>query len=169
MNADGVLVVGYGNLLRGDDAVGPRVVELLAAGGHLPGARIESRHQLTPELAEDIAASRLVVLVDAASDGRPGDVQVRPVVRRDGRLASHAIDTTAIVDLASRLYGRAPPVVLVSVSAEQFEPGTELSPALEASLPNVVHAVVDVVMAQVGGRGQGTKVPLLHVTRPYRR
>ena len=29
MNADGVLVVGYGNTLRGDDAVGHHVAEML--------------------------------------------------------------------------------------------------------------------------------------------
>jgi hydrogenase maturation protease len=152
VNADGVLVVGYGNALRGDDAVGSTVAGLLAAGGHLPGARIEARHQLTPELAEDIAAARLVVLVDAAIGGRPGDVVVHPVVRCDGRLASHGADCAAIVDLASRLYGRTPPVVLISVSAEQFEPGAGLSPELESALPGVIRAIVDVVVAQDGRR-----------------
>ena len=145
MNAGGVLVVGYGNELRGDDAVGPRVVELLAAGGHLPGARIESRHQLTPELAEDIAAARLVVLVDAVRDGAPGNVCVSEIVARGQPLGSHAIDPAVLVDLASRVYGRTPPVVLVSVSAEQFEPGAALSPAVASTLPLVVGTVVAVV------------------------
>ena len=37
VNAGGVLVVGYGNTLRGDDAVGPRVAELLASRSAAPG------------------------------------------------------------------------------------------------------------------------------------
>ena len=147
MTAGGVIVVGIGNALRGDDAVGPRVAELLAAGGHLPEARIEARHQLTPELAEDIAAARLVVLVDAVSDGAPGRVHVNKLVGRGQSLGSHAVDPAVLVDLASSLYGRTPPVVLISVSAEQFELGAGLSPALESVLPSVV----DTVIAVVGG------------------
>jgi hydrogenase maturation protease len=145
VSADGVLVVGYGNALRGDDGVGPRVAELLAAGEQLPGARIEARHQLTPELAEDIAAARLVVLVDAASDGAPGHVCVSEIVARGQSIGSHAIDPADLVDLAQRLYGHTPPVVLVSVGVEQFEVGAALSPAVASALPFVIGTVVAVV------------------------
>jgi hydrogenase maturation protease len=145
VSADGVLVVGYGNALRGDDAVGPRVVELLAAGRHLPGARIEARHQLTPELAVDIAAARLVVLVDAASDGASGQVCVSEVVPRGQPIGSHAIDPADLVVLAQRLYGHSPPVVLVSVGVEQFEFGAALSPAVASALPLVIDTIVAVV------------------------
>jgi hydrogenase maturation protease len=146
MNAAATLVVGYGNALRGDDAVGCRVAELLAGDTRLRGARIESRHQLTPELAEDIAAAGLVVLIDAAEgEASPGAVRVERVVRR-GQLralgGSHACDAPAIVELAERVYGRAAPVVLVYVAGQCFEPGSDLSPPVEAALPVAVETVV---------------------------
>jgi hydrogenase maturation protease len=143
---DDVLVIGYGNALRGDDAVGRRAAEHLAADGRLPGARIDAYHQLTPELAADIAAARLVVLVDAReNDGRPGDVRLEQVVGCCRPPGSHTVDASALVDLATRLYGHAPPVILVSVTAERFDLGADLSPVVAAILPHVVDTVVAVV------------------------
>jgi hydrogenase maturation protease len=145
VNADGVLVVGYGNPLRGDDAFGPRVAEMLVADGRLSGARIEAHQQLTPELADDVAAAQLVVLVDARyNEGAPGVVRVEQVAGGHRPLGSHAVDAGTLVELAARLYGHAPPVVLVSVSAGQFDLGADLSPAVASMLPHVVDTVVAV-------------------------
>jgi hydrogenase maturation protease len=126
--------------------VGWRVAELLAGDARLAGARIEARHQLTPELAEDIAAAELVVLIDAAeSETSPGEVRVERVVGR-GQLrafgGSHSCDVPALVELAERVYGRAAPVVLVHVAGRCFEPGSDLSPAVAAALPIAVDTVV---------------------------
>ena len=99
---DDVLVIGYGNALRGDDAVGLRAAERLAADGRLPGARIDACHQLTPELAADIAAARLVVLVDARENGgTAGDVRLEQVVGCCRPLGSHTVDASALVDLTT--------------------------------------------------------------------
>jgi len=75
------LVVGYGNTLRGDDGVGPRVAELLAADPRLAGAVVLARHQLTPELAADIAEAALVVFIDASENGKPGEISIRRIDR----------------------------------------------------------------------------------------
>jgi hydrogenase maturation protease len=159
MNADGVLVVGYGNALRGDDAVGHHVAELLVTDQRLPGASILTRHQLTPELAKEVAAARLVVLIDARqSEGRPGGVRVEPVVRSGRPIGSHSVDVSALVDLAELLYGNAPPVVLVTVTAEGFDFGADLSSPVASALPRIVDAVVAVVgslLTEAGRRDQG--------------
>jgi hydrogenase maturation protease len=156
VNADGVLVVGYGNPLRGDDAFGPRVAEALAADARLSGARIEARQQLTPELADDIAGARLVVLVDAHDDaGAPGVVRVEQVAGDRRPLGSHAVDAGVLVELAASAYGRAPPVVLVSVGAGQFDLGADLSPDVAAMLPHVVDTVVAVCRQRRAARRSG--------------
>lgn len=102
-----LLVIGYGNSLRGDDALGPVVIERLRARFDTPrwnqqprdGLRpatgdgksepatssIESNiellscHQLTPELAAHVACFELVLFVDASAVGVPGAVSVEPV------------------------------------------------------------------------------------------
>jgi hydrogenase maturation protease len=147
VTAAGVLVVGYGNPLRGDDGIGWHAAGLLATDRRLDGARVLTHHQLTPELAEDISRASLVVLVDAAADGDPGSVSVRTVGPPPAARTtwSHHLDPQTLAGLAQALYGRVPPIVLVSVAAGSFADGDGLSSALERALPEVVEAVARVV------------------------
>jgi len=46
-----VLVIGYGNTLRGDDGLGQRAAEALAQRALPDGVEVLSCHQLTIELA----------------------------------------------------------------------------------------------------------------------
>ena len=59
-----LLVIGYGNTLRGDDGVGPRVAEAVEKL-NLPGVRTLVCQQLSPEHADPISRVRKVVFVDA--------------------------------------------------------------------------------------------------------
>ena len=77
-----ILVIGYGNELRGDDGIGPRVAEAIAAAHH-PGVRVVSCFQLVPELAADLAKARLAVFVDALTGfGRTG-VELRRITAEE--------------------------------------------------------------------------------------
>ena len=60
------LVIGYGSPIRGDDAIGPLAADALAAAPLPPGWRVLSRHVLTAELAEDLAAVDRVIFLDAS-------------------------------------------------------------------------------------------------------
>jgi hydrogenase maturation protease len=146
----GVLVVGYGNSLRGDDGAGWHAAGRLADDPRLAGARVLARHQLVPELAVDVAEASLVVLVDATTVGDPGSILVRLVRPRRPAPAtwSHHLDPESLAGLAESLYGAAPPVVLVAVAAASLDADDRLSDVLERALPDVV----EVVMEVVGGR-----------------
>jgi hydrogenase maturation protease len=124
----GVLVVGYGNSLRGDDGVGWHAAGRLAADPRLAGARVLARHQLTPELAVDVAQASLVVLVDAVAGAEPREILVRRVQPRPPGPAtwSHHLDPETLAGLAEALYGEAPPVVLVGVGAGSLPPAPAL-------------------------------------------
>jgi hydrogenase maturation protease len=150
VTAAGVLVVGYGNSLRGDDGIGWHAARLLASDPRLAGAGVLAQHQLVPELAVDVSRAALVVLVDAAADGDPGAVSVRRVQPRWPAPAawSHHLDPESLAGLAKALYGAVPPIVLVSVAAGSFTGGDRLSGALERALPEVVEVVADVVSGQ---------------------
>ena len=66
------LVIGIGNPLRGDDGVGPLLAE--QAGGR-------SVHQLTPELAAELAELEAVLFIDAwlaPAGGPPQLVELIP-------------------------------------------------------------------------------------------
>ena len=154
MNGAGVLVVGYGNPLRGDDGFGCAAARLLAADPRLEAATVLTLHQLTPELATDIASASLVVLVDAGVvDGAPGSVAVRSIQpRQDSPLPwSHHLDPAALAGLAHALYDHVPPIVLISVAGAAFAHGDRLSPALQRVLPEVVDKVARVVEEHADG------------------
>ena len=53
-----LLVIGYGNVLRHDDGVGPRVAEAIEEL-NLPGVRTLVCQQLSPEHAEPVARAQI--------------------------------------------------------------------------------------------------------------
>ena len=148
---DGVVVVGYGNALRTDDGLGWYAADRLASDPRLSGATVLQRHQLMPELALDISAAALVVLVDASHALAAGTVTVAQVERAGDATTtwSHHLSPPSVVALAQELYGRAADVILVSCGGESFEMGDRLSPAVEAALPQVVDTVVEVIAWRV--------------------
>lgn len=115
------LLIGYGNTLRGDDALGPMAIERLRI--LLAGVELESCHQLGPELAERLADCELAVFIDAACNGEPGTVQVERLLPVAGNVASlaHHVRPAALLELALTLYGRTPEAVLVTGVGATFE------------------------------------------------
>ncbi len=163
--ASGALVVCYGNPLRGDDALGWHVSELLAADPRLGGATVIWRHQLTPDLAADIKDASLVILVDVNVVDEPGVVSLRRVDAGGSEAggseaatdsagsagpSSHHVAPAELMALARELWGASPAVYVVSAGAETLEIGDRLSPAVEAALPAVVDAVASIVTRRGG-------------------
>jgi hydrogenase maturation protease len=118
--SDHALVIGYGNELRGDDGVGPHVARQLAAR-RLPGVRALALQQLTLELAEDLAAARLAVFIDArASPGQEAVEVARIEPGGEGPPLTHACHPSALLRLAQILYGSAPEAWLISIAGKNF-------------------------------------------------
>ncbi len=69
------LVVGCGNLLRGDDAVGPLVIRRLWDGGLPPGVRCADGGTGGMDMAFQMRGVSHVILVDACASGStPGTI-----------------------------------------------------------------------------------------------
>ena len=123
-----VVVIGYGNTLRGDDAAGPRAASIVAGWG-LSGVIATAVPQLTPELADPLASARLAIFVDArlAPDGE--GVEVRPIAPAvPGAILGHAPDPGRLLALARLAFGASPRAWLVSIPAADFALGRALSP-----------------------------------------
>jgi hydrogenase maturation protease len=135
-----LLVIGYGNELRCDDGVGPKVaaaVEKL----NLPGVRVIACHQLTPELAEAVAESNRVVFVDAAVD-EPKQVRFRRLQPAESsRLTAHVADPRTLLAMAREVFGRCPVAWWLTIPAERLDFGDELSPAARAGLEAAVRQI----------------------------
>ena len=117
------LIIGYGNSLRGDDALGPRLAAMLG------GIALQ---QLVPELAERLAREERAIFIDARADLAPGEVRIMPV---NGESAStHFCSPGWLLRLAQDTYGHAPDAMLVGIGAQSFEFGAPLSAAARAGL-----------------------------------
>lgn len=146
--ADDVLVIGYGNPLRGDDGAGWRAAELLEDDPRAGGARVLALHQLMPELALEVSQASLVVLVDASEEpGVPGTVSSWALGEEpaSGHVYSHHVDPAGLVQLASTLYGQAPPVVQVSIRVADVQVGINLSTLVGNAMPALVDKVIEVI------------------------
>ncbi len=139
--ATDTLIIGYGNPLRSDDAVGLHVSRGLASAGY----RVIETYQLAPELAEDIAAVPRVIFVDCQVGLAPGEIAVSSVGRN--RHADTHLQTPAdLLRLASEVYGAEPEAFLVGIGPEFMEMGETLSPAVSASVPRAIRKVEELVM-----------------------
>lgn len=137
-------VIGYGNLLRGDDGVGPAVAELVAA--RHPDLRTLAIPMLVPELAPELADATVVVFVDAREGPMPGAVRTQSLTAAGTMGAfGHLLSPGALVALARLLYGRCADAFQVTIDAAQFEVGSPLSPAVADAIPLAADAVVEIL------------------------
>lgn len=145
--AGGTLVVGYGNALRSDDGLGWCAAARLAEDPRLRGATVLAQHQLTPELAVDMSAASLVVLIDASATDEAGAISIRRIdaASEAGSAWSHHLEPAGLVALARELWGASPAVFTVSVGVASLDVGDRLSPTVEQALPDVVDAVAAIV------------------------
>ena len=121
-----LLVLGYGNTLRSDDGVGPKVAEVVD-GLALRGVRTLACALLTPELAAPIAQARTVVFVDAAVDA-PLEVQLRQVSAAEtSQVMAHAANPATMLALARDVFGHAPEAWLLTIPIENLGIGDQLT------------------------------------------
>ena len=134
------LVLGIGNSLRRDDGIGPAVVRALQQR-QLPNAQLLVVHQLTPELAEDMAAADQVVFVDAAL-GTPS-LRMAPVepAASAAQPLVHFADPASLVAFTQQQFGHAPRAWVVGVPAYDLGYGEGFSTETQAQMNAAIEAV----------------------------
>jgi len=137
------LIIGYGNPLRSDDAIGWHASRLLAQALVGQDAEVITCHQLTPELAEPLSQCRRAVFIDADAEGKPGEIHRRPARPQASTSSAftHTCTPSGLLSSAQQLYGRRPQAIVITVTAQSFEFGDALSPVVAAALPLVVNQV----------------------------
>jgi hydrogenase maturation protease len=116
-----VVVIGYGNTLRSDDGAGQQVATLVE-DWQLPQVRSLAVHQLTPELAAELATAQMVIFVDAYPES--STVQVHSltdqVPETTDRLG-HTSNPRSLLNLARTLYDATPTAWWVLIPAVNFD------------------------------------------------
>jgi len=150
-----LLVLGLGNVLCGDDGLGPTAVaHLERAWRGAEGCRVEDGGTLGLALFPLLEEARRVILVDAVgADAPPGapvrltGAELEPAVRE--RLSVHQVGVADIMD-ALRLRDAMPEeLVLLGVVPATLGLELRLSPAVAAALP----ALLDAILAEAARLG----------------
>jgi hydrogenase maturation protease len=142
------LIIGLGNLLRGDDGVGVRVAQALAARALPPGVEVVDGGTQGLGIVNLMEGRRRVIVVDAADVGRPPGQFVRFTLARarlsgDNRhLSLHAAGLGDALLLAQALGTLPGEVVIFGLQPASLEWDSELSPQVEAALPGLIAAVL---------------------------
>ena len=138
---NGLLVIGYGNPLRGDDGAGPEAARRVERLG-LPGVIVIECHQLLPEHAETLSHFDRAIFLDAHAELDGGDIQVTAVTpSKDPQLGSHASDPASLLALADALYNRHPESTLIALPTRDFDLREGLSPLAEEGVGQAVSYV----------------------------
>jgi len=141
-------VYGIGNILMGDDGIGPAVVAYLSSNFTLdPEVTVEDLGTPSLDLPNYLSGYDTVIFIDAvAADAPPGTIRLYSreeiVATPPGiRISPHEPtinDALIVLDFA----GGAPrDVVLVGVVPQTLDGGMTLSPAVAGAVPRAAAAV----------------------------
>ncbi|HYQ70796.1 MAG TPA: hydrogenase maturation protease [Gammaproteobacteria bacterium] len=133
-----VLVFAWGNPSRGDDALGPALLELLAAQqaqGGFPGVELLTDFQLQVEHALDLQGRERVLFVDA-SVSAAAPCELRPLQpEQDTSYTTHAMSPAAVLAVYEQINdGPPPPAFMLSIRGYEFELGNPLTDQARANL-----------------------------------
>jgi hydrogenase maturation protease len=143
-----ITIGGVGNILAGDDAVGPYVVRTLDALYEFPGhVRVEDLGTPGLDLVTHLSGIDALILIDSANnDAPPGSIVLyrRDDLTRFGaplRLDPHSPLLTESLLIAEMAGGGPRELLLVGVTGKQFETHG-LSDVVLQSVPLAIDAVL---------------------------
>jgi hydrogenase maturation protease len=130
-----ILIFGYGNLSRGDDALGPLLLDYIENQCDLTEIELLTDFQLQIEHALDLEQRSLVLFVDASVACINSFEFSQLSAARDKSYTTHAMSPAAVLAVYVSIKEQAqPPCFLMSIKAESMELGEGLSKAAENNL-----------------------------------
>ena len=136
-----LLLFGYGNLGRGDDALGPSLINRIALS-QFSHVECQSDMQLQIEHVTDLAACNQALLVDADSSCAEPFTFSRVVAEKDNSYTTHAMTPSTLLHVYQEVYGYPPPpTFLLRIRGYHFGFGATLSSKATTNLEAAVKVV----------------------------
>lgn len=143
-----VLIAGIGNVLLGDDGVGPFAIKVLESQYDFADS-VELADLGTPglDLPVHLAGADAVILVDSAKlGGEAGAIRLfrkQEILRNPPRvrLDPHSpalMESIALVELMGMMPRE---LLMIGVQGSRFEPGSTLSTRVRDCIPHIIDAV----------------------------
>jgi hydrogenase maturation protease len=142
-----VKVIGIGNPLRGDDAIGLLVARRVRELAD-PGVEVMELEGEPARLIDAWQGAQLAVVVDAVSSGAPEGTVMRFDAGADSlppsvsASSTHALGLGDAIELARALNRLPERLIVFGIEAAGFVAGSELSPAVAAAIKPAAEAVL---------------------------
>ncbi len=154
------LILGVGNLILGDEGVGPQAIPLLEARGMGQRANLMDGGTGGFHLLGEIEGYQHLILIDATLDQHPaGTLRViRPKFASDypPSLSAHDIGLKDLLETA-QIMGFKPDTHLVVMSVASIQPmSLELSPPVAAAMPALLE-LVEEILTQIEAGAAATR------------
>jgi len=140
-----LVVFGWGNDARGDDGLGPMLLDRVAREDFPDVTTIED-FQLQIEHALDLEDADMALFLDAGKDTPAPFAFTEIEARRDASHTTHALSPEAVLHVYALALGRAPPpAFLLCLRGERFELGDGLSAPARDRLEKAWEFVTDLM------------------------
>jgi len=138
-----ILIIGYGNPLRGDDGIGWHAANVLRKELTSETIRVLSVQQLAPELAEEVSAADYTIFIDADSGPLPKQITITnlkpdPLLQKPFH---HHMTPELLLSYAESIYGRVSQGILFSVTGNSFEFNEQLSKPFQVTLKQLLDRI----------------------------
>lgn len=136
------LVIGYGNSLRSDDAIGQEVAMALSER-KLKGLTAIAVHQLTPELVEKMIEFEQIIFIDAEVNSKR--IKVKEIDNKNvntGNNWTHYLNPESLINLANNLYQKTLKAWLITIPIKKIELGEEISIEVKEEADKVIQNLV---------------------------
>jgi len=141
-----ILIFGYGNPGRGDDALGPEVVDAIEiaglADGDCPLVEIQTDMQLQVEHITDLEGRQRILFVDADMSCAEPYIFTTLEPEKDGSYTSHAMTPGALLHAYKKVYGTdTPRAYMLRIRGYNFELGDPMGEQAAANLSKTIELV----------------------------
>jgi hydrogenase maturation protease len=132
-----VLLFACGNPSRGDDALGPAIIQEIRESGDrgLDGIEFQTDYQFQVEHALDLQGREQVLFVDASVSASEPFEYTRLVAMQDFSYTTHAVSPAAVLHIYKEITrDHPPPAYLLSIRGYEFSLGQPISPGARDNL-----------------------------------
>ncbi|MCW8921336.1 MAG: hydrogenase maturation protease [Sedimenticola sp.] len=146
MNRPPIVIIGYGNPSRGDDAVGPLLIEELEQEERVINSPSEyeliTDFQLQIEHVTDLEERKLLLFVDASLSAKPPFEFSRLTPGMDHSYTSHSLTPATLLSIFETVFKQpSPPAYLLKIPGYQFDLGMPLSQKSSHHLKQAKHFI----------------------------
>jgi len=133
-----ILVYGYGNPGRQDDGLGAALIQKVDEWlTSFPSQKIitDTNYQLNIEDAASVAEASKVIFIDASIE-EIENFSFTEVKASDARVefSMHAVSPAFVIDLCTKMYGKAPEAYLLHIKGYEWDFREELTPGAQTNL-----------------------------------